>query len=107
MAAPSSIGARLAPLAQVSAPREVLPEHPERAVRCTPRAARPLEHPEAPVPASASVPVDPDARVLVSVPARVERPDSCPLPAKRRARSAPAPTPAVDASNTPRPKKAR
>lgn len=111
MAAPSLIAAQPAALpdreATASARKEDLPERPEYAAPCTPRAMRPPERPQARVPASVSAPEWVHAPALVSAQVPAERPDSCRLLAKRRVRSVPAPMHAVAASNIRRAKKAR
>lgn len=93
--------------ASASVPREPLPERLELAAPCIPRAAHPGERPPEHVPASASV-LDPeDVLALAHVPVSGQVPGLYRLPAKRRVRSAPAPTLAAAASNTLRPKKVR
>ena len=103
-AAPSSIAAPV-PVAPVDAPAPLA--RPAAVVPCIPPAASPAVALPEHVPALASVPV---ALVAVpgsgSVPAQVEHPASCRLPAKHRALRAPARMLAVDASNIPRRKKA-
>lgn len=81
------------------------PERPEHAVPCIPRGMRLRAQRRVHVPALASVPEWPDAPASPLVPA--ERPDSCRLQAKRRARSVPAPMRAAAVSNIQGPKKAQ
>lgn len=101
--------AQVLPVAPASAsvPREALPERLELAAPCIPRAAHPEEHPREHAPASDSV-LDPEVVLaLAHVPVSGRVPDLYRLPARRRVRSARAPTLAAAASNILRPKKVR
>lgn len=94
--------------ATVSVHREALPEHPEHADPCIPRATRQLERPRVRVPASASAPEWAHARASDSAPvAQAEQGDSFRLQAKRRVHSAAAPARDVAVRFIRRPKKAR
>lgn len=108
MAAPSSTAVPEAQEAPASVRREALPVRPAHAAPCIRRAASPVEHQWAHVPASASpAPEWADAPALGRVPVPEQAQASCLPQAMRRVLSALRPMRAVAASNTPRPKKAR
>jgi hypothetical protein len=110
VAAPSSTAVPQAPeprAGMASVRKAALPEPPEPAAPCIPRARHPAEHPQARVPVSASVPEWAHAPASASVPVPAAHPASCRPPVKRRVRSAPARMRVVDASNIRRLKKAR